>query len=39
MTWQQRLARNARKPTAPPVEITVYGLSPLFAQILGLRIA
>jgi len=39
MTWQQRLARNARPPTAPPVEITVYGLSPMFAQILGLRVA
>jgi hypothetical protein len=39
MTWQQRLARNARPPTAPPVEITVYGLSPEFAQALGLRVA
>src|SRR6266567_2865132 len=39
MTWQQRLARNARPPTAPPVEITVYGLSPVFAQALGLRVA
>ncbi len=39
MTWQQRLARNARPPTAPPVEMTVYGLSPAFAQALGLRVA
>ncbi len=39
MTWQQRLARNARSPSAPPVEITVYGLSPVFAQALGLRVA
>src|SRR6266851_7784250 len=39
MTWQQRLARNARPPSAPPVVITVYGLSPVFAQALGLRIA
>lgn len=38
MTWQQRLARNARPPSAPPVEITVYGLSAAFAQALGLRI-
>src|SRR5258708_3213833 len=31
MTWQQRLARNARPPSAPPVEMTVYGLSTAFA--------
>src|SRR6266700_2854147 len=37
MTWQQRFARNARSPSAPPVVITVYGLSPVFAQALGLR--
>jgi hypothetical protein len=36
MTWQQRLARNARAPTAPPIEMTVYGLAPAFAQSLGL---
>ncbi len=39
MTWQQRLARTGRPPPAPPVEITIYGLSPVFAQSLGLRIA
>ena len=39
MTWQQRLARNARPPTAPPVKITVYGLSPEFTQALGLLVA
>src|SRR6266851_3442419 len=39
MTWQQRLTRNARPPTAPPVKITIYGLSPVFAQTLGLRVA
>jgi len=39
MTWQQRLARNARPPSAPPVVITIYGLSPVFAQTLGLRVA
>ncbi len=39
LSWQQRLARNARLPSAPPVEITVYGLSPVFAQALGLRVA
>src|SRR6266705_1928525 len=26
LTWQQRLARNARPSSAPPVVITVYGL-------------
>jgi hypothetical protein len=39
MTWQQRLARNERRATAPPVEITVYGLPTGFAQALGLRVA
>jgi len=39
MTRQQRLARNRRPPSAPPVEITVYGISTAFAQGLGLRIA
>jgi hypothetical protein len=39
MTWQQRLARNARPPSAPPDVITVYGLSPVFAQTLGLWVA
>ena len=39
MTWQQRLARNARPPGAAPVEMTVYGLSTAFAQALGLRVA
>jgi hypothetical protein len=39
LTWQQRLARNVRPPTAPPVEITLSGLSPTFAQTLGLRVA
>src|SRR5216684_7345879 len=39
MTWQQRLARNARPPSAPPVKIIVYGLSSVFAQMLGLRVA
>ena len=39
LRWQQRLTRNARPPSAPPVEITVYGLSPVFAQALGLRVA
>ena len=36
---QQRLQRNARPSTAPPIEVTIYGLSPEFAQILGLLCA
>lgn len=39
MRWLQRLARNARPLSAPPIEITIYGLSPVFAQALGLRVA
>jgi len=39
MTWHQRLARNARLPTAPPIKMTIYGLSAVLAQALGLRVA
>jgi hypothetical protein len=39
LSWQQRLARNARLATALPVEIRVYGLSTGFAQMLGLPVA
>jgi len=39
LTWQQRLARNARLMTALPVEITVYGVPTRFAHLLGLRVA
>ncbi len=39
LTRQQRLQRNTRPSTAPPIEVTIYGLSPEFAQILGLRCA
>jgi hypothetical protein len=39
LSWQQRLARNARLATALPVEIMVYGLPTVFAQALGLRAA
>src|SRR6266487_455462 len=39
LAWQQRFARNARPPTALPIEMTIYGLSPEFAQTLGLRVA
>jgi hypothetical protein len=39
LAWPQRLTRNARPPTALPIEVTVYGLSSEFAQILGLPVA
>jgi hypothetical protein len=39
LSWEQRLARNARSSTAPSVEITVYGLPTVFAQTLGLQVA
>ncbi|HEY4386251.1 MAG TPA: hypothetical protein VGN34_17475 [Ktedonobacteraceae bacterium] len=39
LAWQQRVARNARPSTAFPIEITIYGLSPEFAQTLGLCVA
>jgi hypothetical protein len=39
MTWQQRLARNRRPPSAPPIEIPLSGISTAFAQALGLRVA
>lgn len=39
LRWHQRFTRNARPPTAQPIEMTIYGLSPMFAHTLGLRIA
>lgn len=35
ITWQQRLARNARPATAPPLTLTLYGLPATFAQVYG----
>jgi len=32
LSWSQRLARNARPPTAPPLEVTIHGLPVRFAQ-------
>src|SRR5713226_4179624 len=37
MTWQQRLVRNGRPPTAPPIEITMYGFTILFGAKHTLR--
>ncbi len=35
LSWLQRLARNARPPTASPLEVTVHGLPVRFAQTFG----
>ena len=34
LSWEERLARNARPPTAPSVEITLHGLPAPFIQSL-----
>lgn len=38
ISWEKRLARNARPPTAPSFEITLHGLPTPFAQSFGLPI-
>jgi len=35
LSWEQRLARNARLASAPPMTITLHGLPAAFAQIYG----
>lgn len=35
LSWPQRLARNARPPTAPSLEVTIHGLPVLFAKSFG----
>jgi len=32
---EQRLARNARLPTSPPLEVTIHGLPGSFAHVFG----
>jgi hypothetical protein len=39
LSWEQRLARNARPKTAPEVLIKLFGIPDAFATSLGLRIA
>jgi hypothetical protein len=39
LSWQERLARNARGPTAGPVTIRVFGVPAAFAASLGLATA
>ncbi len=36
LSWQERLARNARAPTADPVTIKLFGVPEAFAAFLGL---
>jgi hypothetical protein len=35
LSWEQRLVRNARPSTAPPLEVTIHGLPAAFAQSFG----
>jgi hypothetical protein len=39
LSWEQRLARNARPKTAPEVSIKLFGIPDAFATSLGLHIA
>lgn len=39
LSWEQRLARNARRSTAPLVSIRLFGIPEAFAMALGLRVA
>lgn len=38
LSWEERLARNARPPTAPSLEMTLHGLPAPFIQLLGFPI-
>ena len=38
LSWQQRLARNARPGSSPPVTITLHGLPAAFAQSYGFEL-
>jgi hypothetical protein len=35
LPWEQRLARNARPATAPPLTLTIHGLPATFATVYG----
>jgi hypothetical protein len=39
LSWEQRLARNARPPTAPSLEVTIHGLPVSFAHVFGFDVA
>jgi hypothetical protein len=34
-SWDQRLARNARPTTAPPLTLTIHGLPATFVHVYG----
>lgn len=38
LSWQQRMARNARSSLAPPLKITIYGLPAAFAHYVGIAL-
>src|SRR5258707_8701385 len=38
LSWEQRLARNARPSTARPLQITLHGLPAIFVQSFGLPV-
>jgi len=39
LSWEERLARNARAPTAGQVTIKLFGIPDIFAASLGLATA
>jgi hypothetical protein len=39
LRWDERMARNTRPVTAPPLEITIHGLPAAFAKFFGLNLA
>lgn len=39
LSWEQRLARNARRSAAPDISIRLFGIPDAFATVLGLRTA
>jgi hypothetical protein len=38
LSWNERLARNARPSHAPPLAITLHGLPATFANVFGLAL-
>jgi hypothetical protein len=38
LSWQQRMARNARRSSSSPLEVTLHGLPAAFAQSIGLDV-
>ena len=35
LTWNERLARNARSSSSPPLTVTIHGLPATFASVYG----